>query len=135
MAILNNLISSLRSTKKQKRELQDQANPRPPKRRLVPKVDNLSPKEKNLLEKLNSAQNPQDFKSLLSKINSLAVLEKIRPFIIEHKDFNEKGLSWVDNIHNDLLFQKIVRSSQINEEVFEALEKLDQEDKVDQIRK
>ncbi len=130
MAILNNLISSLRSTKKQKRELQDQANPRPPKRRLVPKVDNLSPKEKNLLEKLNSAQKPQDFKSQLSKINSLAVLEKIRPFIIEHKDFNEKGLSWVDNIHNDLLFQKIVRSSQINEEVFEALEKLDQEDKV-----
>ncbi len=130
MAILNNLISSLRSTKKQKRELQGHMNQTPRAKKTIQSFDDLSLKEKNLLNKLNSSQNPHDFKSQLSKINSLAALEKIKPFINEFKENTEQGMHWVDNAYNNLLFQKIMRSGQINEETFETLEKLNQEDKI-----
>ena len=130
MAILNNLISSLRSTKKQKRELQGHMNQAPRAKKTIESFDDLSLKEKSLLNKLNSSQNPHDFKSQLSKINSLAALEKIKPFINEFKENTEQGMHWVDNTYNNLLFQKIMRSGQVNEETFETLEKLNQEDKI-----
>ena len=82
MAILNNLISSLRSTKKQKRELQGHMNQAPRAKKTIESFDDLSLKEKSLLNKLNSSQNPHDFKSQLSKINSLAALEKIKPDLV-----------------------------------------------------
>ena len=130
MAILNNLISSLRSPKKQKREFQNQTTHKTLEKRSTQKVDNLSSKEISLLEKLNTAKSTQDFKSQLSKINSLEFLERIKPFITEPKELNNQGMRWIDNTQNDLLFQKIVRATQINEEVFDALEKINKEDKV-----
>ena len=130
MAILNNLISSLKSTKKQKRGAKDHATKIYPKEEPTQSYESLSPKEKSLLEKLNSAQNTNDFKSQLSKINSLAVLEKIKPFISGSEKTVDQGMHWVDNTYNNLLFQKIVRAGKINDETFETLEKLNQEEKV-----
>ena len=130
MAILNHLISSLRSPKKKKKEKREETSHKSLKQKPLQNLDNLSSKEKALLEKLNSIQSSQDFKTQLSKINSLTTLEKIRPFIIEHKDPNYKEDQWIDNTYNQLLLQKIVKSTQVNEEIFETLEKMNQEDKI-----